>query len=82
MVAVAVTGVGGSTLAPFEVRLVSVTVMVPATVPCCMVPPVSDETVAIPAGTVKLSVVPPAANCKAGSMYPAGRPATLGVNAR
>jgi hypothetical protein len=71
MVAVAVTAVGGKTLTPAEVRLVKVTVRLPATVPCCIVPPVIGDTVVAPAGTVKLSVVPPAANCNAGSMYPA-----------
>ena len=58
----------GSMLTPPSLNCVSVTVIVPATVPCWMDPLWGIVAVVSPAGIVKVIVVPPDANCIAGSL--------------
>ena len=60
-------GGSGSMDASFEINCVIVTVMVPATVPSCTCPPPGSVAAVDPAEMVKFIVVPPAANCIAGS---------------
>ena len=60
-------GAGGTTLVVPATNRVKVTVIVPATVPCWMAPFCGSVAMPAPAGTVKSTVVPPEANCVAGS---------------
>ena len=74
----AVTGDAGKTFRFPVVKLVSVTVICPATVPCWIFGSGVAGAVA-PLAIVKVNFVSPEANRSAGSMYVAGTPAALGT---